>query len=168
MLNEKLIARAFTRLDSDGDGAVEEAELLESLRLRYTCSQVVTFTEALSVKGGKTLRRLDVGETVEGLEPPTTDEQLGLSRVRVKSDKDGMEGWVTISGNAGKVFLEPFSPFSTMVKRAENILHEVFVAARGAHKQVEAKQEELRSAPAGLATSLRTDLQKMTPRIKKV
>jgi len=63
-------------------------------------------TSDLSVasKDSKTLRRLNEGEVVEVYEGPVKDEKE-LVRVKCRTAKDGLIGWVTVTGNSGTTFL---------------------------------------------------------------
>ena len=40
------------------------------------------------------------------MEGPIIDEKLGLVRIRGKSFRDGMEGWITVRGNHGTIYLQ--------------------------------------------------------------
>ena len=60
-------------------------------------------------------RALDaVDELFTITEGPTTEEGSSLERVKAKSAKDNLEGWITIKGNAGTVYAKvtwaPWSP----------------------------------------------------------
>jgi len=50
------------------------------------------------------VRKLAVDEVFTIVEGPTVHEESGISRAKGKCGKDGIEGWVTISGNAGTVY----------------------------------------------------------------
>merc|ERR1711966_367403 len=57
-------------------------------------------------KENKTFRRMEVNEVVEVLEGPVKDEEAGVMRVRVVAMKDGVEGWASLKGNQGTVYLK--------------------------------------------------------------
>ena len=47
-----------------------ESRFLEEFRTRYLCTAPVTMTSDLMIKGGKTVRKVDINEVLEGLEAP--------------------------------------------------------------------------------------------------
>jgi len=82
-------------------------EAFEQLAIpRMTVNKATTLTSILSIAEGKVLRALRVGESLEALEGPVKEEKSGLMRMKVKAVKDGKEGWATLAGNAGTVFLK--------------------------------------------------------------
>eukprot|EP00928_Gymnodinium_smaydae_P063930 TRINITY_DN47398_c0_g1_i1.p1 TRINITY_DN47398_c0_g1~~TRINITY_DN47398_c0_g1_i1.p1 ORF type:complete len:878 (-),score=314.20 TRINITY_DN47398_c0_g1_i1:207-2777(-) len=69
--------------------------------------EVVTKTpmqDKLNISGAKVVRTLAAGEIVEVVEGPKQDDEIGVARVRVKAS-DGADGWATIAGNKGSIFL---------------------------------------------------------------
>lgn len=76
----------------------------------YRCVAATPMHDAHAVESAMVLRRLDVGEEVELLQGPRVEEGLGVMRFRGRAAKDGLIGWVTIAGNAGKPFLKCIPP----------------------------------------------------------
>lgn len=74
---------------------------------KYRCAQSTVINDAVAVKEAKSVRKLEVGETVEALETPVFDKTAGLLRVRVRAEKDGATGYATVRGNQGTVMLRP-------------------------------------------------------------
>merc|ERR1712048_634600 len=72
-------------------------------------------TESLAIKS-KPVRRLQDKEVLEAIEGPQKEGNAGLQRVRCRAMRDGAEGWVTIAGNQGSVFLKPGGNLFTCVK----------------------------------------------------
>eukprot|EP00933_Yihiella_yeosuensis_P000211 TRINITY_DN10033_c1_g1_i2.p1 TRINITY_DN10033_c1_g1~~TRINITY_DN10033_c1_g1_i2.p1 ORF type:complete len:586 (-),score=170.43 TRINITY_DN10033_c1_g1_i2:92-1588(-) len=115
----------FDLADGEGENLFshivgEETEIvkdrfLELVRLFYKCVKATVIAEEISIKS-KTVRRLDVGEVLEVLEGPTTEEGSDIQRVKCKSTQDQATGWVTLCGNQGTPFLEPGGNFYTCVK----------------------------------------------------
>merc|ERR1719478_2122094 len=85
------------------------------IRVFYKVVKATVLTDGVSIKSD-TVRRLEVGEPLEVLEGPTSDEAADVSRVRCKAAKDGKEGWVTVAGNQGTVFLERGGNFYACIK----------------------------------------------------
>jgi len=65
----------------------------------------IALTNVFDVNTCKTFRKTEKEELLEVLEGPVVDENLGLTRVFVKSVVDGTSGWVTVKGNQGTPFL---------------------------------------------------------------
>jgi len=72
----------------------------------YNCVSSIALTDGIDIKESKVLRKLSKGETLTVLEGPTTDDKAGVSRIKVKANQDSAEGWVTVKGNAGSVFVQ--------------------------------------------------------------
>eukprot|EP00930_Biecheleria_cincta_P019186 TRINITY_DN14712_c0_g1_i1.p1 TRINITY_DN14712_c0_g1~~TRINITY_DN14712_c0_g1_i1.p1 ORF type:complete len:2123 (-),score=549.27 TRINITY_DN14712_c0_g1_i1:16-6384(-) len=70
------------------------------------CKASVALTDSFDIATCQAVRKLDVGERLDILEEPTEDEQRKLLRVQVRAQIDGKEGWVTVRGNQGTVFVE--------------------------------------------------------------
>lgn len=70
----------------------------------FTCLSSIALTDVEDVKNCKVLRKCSKGEKFVVLEGPVDDQ--GTKRIRAKAAQDGLEGWVTVRGNAGTVYLE--------------------------------------------------------------
>merc|ERR1711865_1025353 len=60
------------------------------------------------IKGG-TLRRLETGEVVRIVQGPVKNkesDQPDMERVKAVTVSDSLEGWVTMKGNKGTIYLE--------------------------------------------------------------
>ena len=57
----------------------------------------------------KVVKKLQVGDLVIGIEPPIVDPATRLTHVKCKTQKGGVEGWVTLKGNAGTLYAESSS-----------------------------------------------------------
>lgn len=75
----------------------------------WECVKEVAITTEFAVKTSKTKRKLAVGEIIEMLEEPKTDDANGLTRMVVRSTSDLTEGYVTLKGNQGTTFLQKSS-----------------------------------------------------------
>jgi len=98
---EKLFAHV-----TEGADELSKEKFAELIRLFYKVTKASVLTAEVGIKS-KTLRRLDLAEVVEALDAPKKDEDVGVTRMRCKAISDGQEGFVTISGNQGTVFLQP-------------------------------------------------------------
>merc|ERR1712176_1726561 len=85
--------------DPQGNANFEQTKVL-------VCNQSIAITTTYDIVEGKTIRKLEVDETLEVLEEAKEDPVRGLSRVKAKAKTDGVEGWVTIKGSKGTAYVE--------------------------------------------------------------
>merc|ERR1712176_1603695 len=64
----------------------------------------------------KPLRRIEEGEIVKALDIAVKDDASGLDRLHCHVVDEQSEGWVSIAGNAGAVFLEHFGSYHSCAK----------------------------------------------------
>jgi len=85
-----------------------EGDNLKPWGPRYRCVNSTAINDIIDVTSEEatTLRKLDVGETVELLEGPRLEASVGIMRLRGRADRDGSTGWISIAGNQGKPFLK--------------------------------------------------------------
>jgi len=79
---------------------------LQPCPVYYICVKEATMTDGLVVAESKNVRKIATGEVVEVLEAPAKDPN-SIVRVNAIAKKDGAQGWVSIAGNLGTLFLEP-------------------------------------------------------------
>jgi len=80
------------------------SELVEKNGTIYTCVSTVAITDNFDIGSCKVLRKMMANEVFTMSEGPVNEDSSGITRVKGKSSKDGIEGWITITGNAGTVF----------------------------------------------------------------
>jgi len=165
---DESLTGAFKRMDGTNSGSVTEQEFLEQFRNRFVCNVGVTLTDTAAVKGGKTIRKLDVHEVVEGLEEPARDEMTGLLRMKSKAEKDEKEGYVTLAGNQGTIYLEPMGAVSSSQKNVDKAVMETMELVRETTKYIDGKCEELKQVKAGPLAETKGELLKLKPRVHKV
>jgi len=78
-------------------------------RVLYKCIKEIFLTARVECGGTDTktpklLRRVEVGEIMELLEGPLELDECGVSRMRVRLEKDGVEGWITVKNAQCGVF----------------------------------------------------------------
>jgi len=76
----------------------------------YKCINSIAMQSALDVGTAEIVRKIDAGELVELLDGPVEEAEVGVMRIRCRAEKDGATGWMTISGNQGKAYLEVVKP----------------------------------------------------------
>lgn len=84
----------------------------------YRCTQSIAITDGLHIKECQVLRKVEKGEGLLMLEGPADDETAGVSRIRARAMKDGLEGWVTTKGNAGSTYAEESRRTLTILRSA--------------------------------------------------
>merc|ERR1719375_2677011 len=74
----------------------------------YVCRSVIAMTDLFELKDCKVLKKVTVGETLQiiGDHAGKQDERRDITRLRFRSVRDGKEGWVSLKGNQGTVYLE--------------------------------------------------------------
>merc|ERR1711865_771046 len=70
---------------------------------KYKCKQTIALTDGIDVMNSKVIRKIELNEIVTKLEGP--EDSSGAQRIRAKAEKDGAEGWITVTGNAGTVYV---------------------------------------------------------------
>merc|ERR1712232_1303819 len=97
------------------------------------------------VRESKAVRRLAANEIIEAFGEPVKDEASGVERFKAKADKDGKEGYVSLAGNQGSVYLEAYDMNTAGRKRAEQALQDLNDEASRVHRVLESKTSDLRS-----------------------
>merc|ERR1712062_550597 len=99
------------------NGGISKRQFLNYVQFYYAVVKDTALTDGFDVAAAKVIRKLEKGELLEVLEGPTKDDKLGMSRVKTKALLDGEEGWATVSGNQGTVFLQKADkPYYTCLK----------------------------------------------------
>lgn len=103
------------KIEVDG---VSHRSFLRLAQKFYKVVQEIAITNTFGIDTkDKPVRKAEKDEYVELMEGPKKDEKSGLERVKVKCLKDGAQGWLSIKGNQGKIFLAPVDkPFFTCLK----------------------------------------------------
>jgi len=131
------VDKLYALLDESNTGAIPQDTLLCFIRVYYRVIQDTVITTEQSIKGSKTVRRLEVDEIVEALEGPVEEEDVKIKRIRASALRDSSEGWITVMGNNDTVFLEEHPPLFRLV------------AAAPLTKEIEATSEAIKALPIG-------------------
>ncbi|CAE7346554.1 EIF3A [Symbiodinium natans] len=111
---------------------ISKRSFLGFVQRYYVVTSVIAITSEFEISKAKTLRKADVDEIFEILEGPRSDEKLGVNRVRGRSLVDSTEGWLSIKGNQGSIFLkEAEKPFYTVCGTEEVPLGPSFKVGEG-------------------------------------
>jgi len=109
------VHRAKVRADIKGKDAEEKigyvtikgnqgTEFFTQYQAAYMVTHETVMTSVLQMKGFKVLRRLKLNEILKTTATPESDE-TGLQRIKGRMAQDDIEGWVTVTGNQGTVYL---------------------------------------------------------------
>jgi len=123
-LNAETISRLFGYLDEEGEGCLSKEMFMRLIRLYMKVVKETVMTAEMSIKDSKAMRRLELDEVVEVLQGPMKDDTVDVHRIRARVMTDGTEGFVTIAGNHGTMFLKEGGSLFKVLK--ETILTESF------------------------------------------
>jgi len=141
------LKRLFVKLDEEEEGSILKETFMNFIRTYMKVAKETVLTSESGIKDSKTLRRLEVGEAVEVLEGPVEEEEVKVMRINAKAMKDGMEGWVSLSGNTGAIFLEEGAHVFKV--KAETILTEAFLLDGSGVSDVAKKKLSTRKLKVG-------------------
>jgi len=142
-VTESDLERLFSSLEDEseeGEGHISKDRFLNLLRVFMKVVQESVVTSTIQIKDSAALRRLEIGEIVEVLKGPQKEETTELIRVLCKVVKDEIEGWLTVAGNQGTVFLVEANNQFRVVK--ETILTESFELDGGGSKDATRKLKD--------------------------
>eukprot|EP00927_Polykrikos_kofoidii_P001028 TRINITY_DN10374_c0_g1_i1.p1 TRINITY_DN10374_c0_g1~~TRINITY_DN10374_c0_g1_i1.p1 ORF type:complete len:1956 (-),score=521.59 TRINITY_DN10374_c0_g1_i1:151-5910(-) len=159
---------SFKIMLKDDATEVDESAFLEQFRSKFIVTTLVAMTDGLTVKGSKTVRKLESGEIVEALGEAEKEPNIGVLRLKAKTEKDEKEGYISLAGNQGTRYLQPYSAYAALQKQIEKALTEVEDSTREALKYIDQKLEDLKSVRPGSLAETRAELQRMRPRISGV
>lgn len=155
----------FELLDVDGKGEVRQDHFLESFRERHICVKGISVTDAEDIANSKTVEKLEVNEVVEALGEPKSHDATGIMRLEVRVLKDGRKGWVTIQGNQGTTYFEPFTKYGAFIRDLERNIDEAQEAATKASTYINQKTIELRDCKQGPLADAKMELSKLRPQV---
>merc|ERR1711974_171862 len=88
----------------DGEDAMSK-DLFQKLFCYVQVVKGMSLGDGMETTSCKAIRMLKLGEKLEVIAGPVADS-CGVKRVQVQIVADGTEGWATMFGNAGTVFLK--------------------------------------------------------------
>jgi len=114
--------RAFTALDEEKEGKISSEAFVPLLWKVMKVVKQIALTPDKSMSDTTVLRRLEEEEVLEVLEGPVVEEEV--QRIRVRALQDDLEGWVSVVGTQGTLYLKEGGNKARVVK--ETILTECF------------------------------------------
>ncbi|CAE8620017.1 unnamed protein product, partial [Polarella glacialis] len=140
----------FKSIDADASGDISLAELEEIFRERFVCVHNVSMTDASDITSGKTILKMAPNTVIEALGPPEVNPKLSVTRLHCRLvEGQKKEGWVTLQGNQGTMYFEPFSPHGSCIKTFERILETTAKAVSKTSAFLALKRKELASCTQG-------------------
>jgi len=105
-ISQEELKRVFKNLSDQATSLVSKEDFFPFVKKYMKVVQATAMTNEAEIGSGKPARKLEAGEVVEVIEGPIKDLATKVSRIRCKALKDDLEGWLSIAGNQGTVFLE--------------------------------------------------------------
>jgi len=144
-LSTESLSKLFAFILEEGSNTLFKDDFVQLIRVYYQVVKATAITSSRHISDSSTLRRLDVKEVVEVLEGPLKEGSADVKRIHARVMKDGLEGWITTSGNSGTVFLKEGGNMWKVVK--ETILTEAFDV--GESREVTQVRETVRKLKPG-------------------
>lgn len=168
LFSDEELKAVFKHIDTEAKGEIKNQQLKEQFRLKFFIAAPVSMTDGLAVKGGKTIRKLELNEVIEALDEPQKEPNLGILRVKAKTEKDGKEGYITLKGNQGTDYLADYDPYLACEKKVQKSVQELLDASNAASRYIDKKSGELHGVAKGPLFETRELLMGLKPRISKV
>mmetsp|Transcript_35079 Transcript_35079/g.100743 ORF Transcript_35079/g.100743 Transcript_35079/m.100743 type:complete len:1846 (+) Transcript_35079:263-5800(+) len=155
----------FKHIDADKNGVVTFKEFEDIFTEKFMCIHGISVTDAFEISNSKTVSKLELDEVVVAIAPPKTNENLGVTRLQCRVVESGQEGWVTMKGNQGTVYLEPFSPYTSFAKALDRVIEATAKKTAKASTFIKQKASELASCSQGPLMEARGELSKLRPKV---
>jgi len=152
-----------------GDEDAEEVTLNNFTDLfiqRFMCVHSISVTESFDITESKTVAQLEVDDVCEAVGDPRTHDTLGVMRLQVRLLKEGgATGWVTMQGNQGIAYMEPFTAYAVFVKKMDRALLTTQNTADKLSTFLSQKVGHLTNCKQGPLADAKAELLKVNPRI---
>jgi len=90
----------------DGATAITKTIFGQAMRAYYKVIKDCPMADDLKVSGSNSLREAKVDEVLGLLEGPVREDTMKVMRIKARAISDGTEGWLTVTGNEGTVYLQ--------------------------------------------------------------
>jgi len=166
--SEDELRTIFDCMDVDKTEVLSEANFLEHFRIRYAVIAPVSITTGRDVKTSKTRRKLAVNEIFVANGVPEKDVNLNIKRISGTTEKDTLEGWVTMAGNSGTVFLSKYNEYDACVKKVEIALREAEDVSSQVSVHLKTKVADLRGIRSGPLADAKAEITRLQARVKNL
>lgn len=120
--SDHILGKIFHKVCIKGSAGVNASQFCFLTNCYFKVVRATTLTDTLSIKTSKRIKTLKVDDSLQVLGPMEIDPDSRVRRVHVLSGTE--EGFVTVKGNQGTVFLERQSYFYKVTK--ETVLTDKF------------------------------------------
>jgi len=167
LFTEEELKAAFKRIDEKGAGEITQEQFLDQFQRKYVCTAESPLTGALAA-GSPAVRALCAGEVLAVVLEPARDDASGLTRAKVKAEKDGKDGYVTLQDAEGNTYLQAYTPYSACEMRVERALEDMTQAIVQTTQYFQQKTDELKAVRGGPLADTKAELFKLKPRVNRV
>eukprot|EP00933_Yihiella_yeosuensis_P063300 TRINITY_DN66403_c0_g1_i1.p1 TRINITY_DN66403_c0_g1~~TRINITY_DN66403_c0_g1_i1.p1 ORF type:complete len:582 (-),score=165.56 TRINITY_DN66403_c0_g1_i1:74-1630(-) len=107
-LTPELLKTVFKSLLEKGSTKFSKDAFVQRMHRYYKVVQETPMTSELAItgNGAASIRQLKAGEVVLVLEGPKKEDTTAVMRIRARAMEGDKEGWVTLAGNQGAVYLQ--------------------------------------------------------------
>lgn len=169
IFKEEQLFAVFRLIDAKGGGVLSSEDFAEHFRSRYLVVSEITMTEGKEIGDTAAVRKLAVGELVDGLEESFKEEKSGLLRVFARAQKDDSQGYVTVMGQTGTMMLEQCSYYTNFKRKVDSVCDTVAGQTKEGLSFIDKKMEELKSMkPGPQLTESKSELLRMRPKVNKI
>lgn len=157
------LSAVFQQTDVDKDGKLDPQEFGNLFRRHYKCVHEVALTDIFNVAESNPVEKLQVNDIVEALSEPALLEEMKVSRLEVQR-VGGAKGWVTLQGNQGTTYLEPFTAFSSYTMGLDKAIADAQASSQAVQTFLTSKTADMRSCRDGPLAEARSELAKLKPK----
>jgi len=144
----------FNSIDADKDGFVSLSEFKAIFQQRFICVKGISVTDSLAVSKSKTTGKVEVGEILQALGDAQKDEATGMLRLECKSTASDVTGFITMMGNQGSVYLEPYTEYMHFCQEMDKAMDDGAKSVRQALVFLRTKESELARAGGSKAAAI--------------
>merc|ERR1719383_243988 len=131
---------------------------------KFICVHAISVTDELDLNDATAVGKLEVDDVCEALGEPTHDS-VGLTRLKVKLEKNGTTGWVTLQGNQGTAYLESFTEYSAFVKNMEKAFASAVSKTNKLASFVTQKTAAMKDCQQGPLAEAKAEFAKIGPKV---
>lgn len=132
---------------------------------KFICVHAISVTDELDLNDATAVGKLEVDDVCEALGEPTTHDSVGLTRLKVKLEKNGTTGWVTLQGNQGTAYLESFTEYSAFVKNMEKAFASAVSKTNKLASFVTQKTAAMKDCQQGPLAEAKAEFAKIGPKV---
>merc|ERR1712137_176257 len=117
----------------------------------------------MGIESSKTIGKLEIDQIIEAVTDPRPHDKLGIMRLEVKVD--GNPGWVTLQGNQGTMYLEPYTAYVGFMRMLEKTISSVQATSAKVSSFINRKSLEHRDCKPGALADAKVELGRRRPKL---